>query len=25
VGRLRRDPEFYEEPASVVYFGNTLS
>jgi aspartyl-tRNA(Asn)/glutamyl-tRNA(Gln) amidotransferase subunit A len=25
VGRLRRDPEFYEEPASVVCFSDTLS
>jgi aspartyl-tRNA(Asn)/glutamyl-tRNA(Gln) amidotransferase subunit A len=25
VGRLRRDPEFHEEPASIVCFSNTLS
>jgi aspartyl-tRNA(Asn)/glutamyl-tRNA(Gln) amidotransferase subunit A len=25
VGRLRRDPEFHEEPASVVCFSDTLS
>jgi aspartyl-tRNA(Asn)/glutamyl-tRNA(Gln) amidotransferase subunit A len=25
VGRLRRDPEFYEEPASIVCFSDTLS
>jgi hypothetical protein len=25
VKRLRRDPEFHEEPASIVCFSNTLS